>query len=71
MQDQTAVPGASLLDVARKLYNERGKLLSLRDIAERMEVSHEWVRRFVKGDIPNPGVLNVERFIATIKELTR
>lgn len=64
MPQTTAAP--SLIDVARKLYADKGALLSTRDIAKRMNVSHEWVRRFVAGDIPNPGVRTLETFIRAL-----
>ena len=60
-------PSPSLLDVARALYAAHGTGMTTRDIAKRMDCSHEWVRRFIAGEIPNPGVLTVERFIEAIK----
>ena len=70
MQHLAELPAVSLLDVARKLYTDHGHLLSLRDIAKEMDISHEWVRKFVKGEIKNPGVITLEDFIAAIKKLT-
>jgi orotate phosphoribosyltransferase-like protein len=64
-QQPTAEP--SLIDTARKLYAENGAGLSNGEIARRMNVSKEWVRRFIAGEIPNPGVLTLESFIAVIK----
>lgn len=58
----------SLLDVARKLHADKGALLTTRDIAKRMNVSHEWVRRFIAGEIPNPGVKTLESFIAALND---
>jgi hypothetical protein len=58
----------SLIEVAQQLYKDHGSLLSTRDISKRMDVSHEWVRKFIAGQIPNPGVLTLEKFIAAIKD---
>lgn len=59
----------SLIDVAKRIYAEKGERLSIRDIAQRMNVSREWVRRFIASDIPNPGVRTVEAFIKAVNEL--
>jgi len=65
----TTTESVSLIDVAKRVYAETGERLTIRDIANKMNVSREWVRRFLAGDIPNPGVLNVEAFIKAVKEL--
>lgn len=57
----------SLIDVARALYLKQGTTISHRDIARHMGASKEWVRNFIAGDIKNPGVLTLEKFIAAIK----
>jgi len=65
----TTDANVSLIDVAKRIHAEQGERLTIRDIANKMNVSREWVRRFLAGDIPNPGVLNVEAFIKAVKEL--
>jgi len=66
----TTTESVSLIDVAKRVYAETGERLTIRDIANKMNVSREWVRRFLAGDIPNPGVLNVEAFIKAVKDLS-
>lgn len=63
----TAAP--SLLDVARALYEEHRERTTTRDIARHMGSSHEWVRQFVAGQIKNPGVLTLEKFITAVKTI--
>lgn len=67
----TTIPLAAspMLDEARTLYAEHGSKTTTREIARRMDVSHEWVRQFVAGQIKNPGVLTLENFIAVLKTL--
>ena len=62
----------SLIEVARELFKLSPPALTVREIAEKMEpkASPEWVRKFVKGEIPNPGVLTLEAFIKAIKDLS-
>lgn len=60
-----------LIDKAFFLYAEAGgPLLNHSAIAKEMKVSREWVRKFLCGEIPNPGVLNVESFIRVVKKLS-
>lgn len=60
----------SLIDVAKQLHAAKADALTTKDIAQRMKVSKEWVRRFLAGEIPNPGVRTVESFIKAVSELT-
>ncbi len=66
---QAEVKNKSLIEVARELIAALPAAVHVREIAELMEpkVSPEWVRKFIKGEIPNPGVITLEAFIKAAK----
>ena len=49
----------SLLARTKRLLDERGEL-SLREIAEAIDVSHDWLKSFACGRAGNPGILRLE-----------
>lgn len=58
-------------DSTRQLLNDRPQSLTTAKIAEDVGVSTAWLTAFARGDIPNPGVVTVEKLNVYLKNLTK
>lgn len=59
-------PKPSLRDEAIEMYVNRPAYIKVVEVAEAIDKTPEWLRRFGKGDIKDPGVTTVESLIAYI-----
>lgn len=61
-------PTPSLRDLAIEIYVNRPAYIKVVEVAEAIDKTPEWLRRFGKGEIKDPGVTTVEALIAYIKK---
>lgn len=54
-----------LLAETRELLNQRTQ--SLREISEASDINYHWLRKFLQGQIDDPGVNKIERLHGYLK----